>query len=463
MRKKLVLIGAAAMLTLSGAGALFFFPLPVPAIWPFAGQGSDTATHESPAEPTEHAASSHKSSAVPEIRQETHDEAGDETADAGKDSSGAHALELAMPQNQSRIVELVRKLHLVQSAAAAGTLIPNFSQRDALRDVEAEIANITPDALTDQELQAMAVYVLSGGDPKSVKVIIQQVPKKNKLRDVLAGAVAFAEARRDEARKILTDLDLTDYPRNLAARLALAQAQLLEDKDFAQKAQKFMIAANLSPGTLVEEAASRRMVTLLGSKSAVDGFLNWAERYSRRFSKSLYMAEFEIAFSVGLLRLEKEGKRVDPERLVSILKRLNRASSTRILLKLSQKSAVSGLQELCVNASAMGLQYFSEPGEVETRFRLYKAACSVVKDTKAAVVDLIALNPGNLAAEDSALRNNAVSLARAILADGAPAQVIDQDEWPEAPDAAETAKDPLLVSVAQQLEATKSALTKADQ
>ncbi|MCA0432956.1 MAG: hypothetical protein LCH46_06800 [Proteobacteria bacterium] len=465
MKKKLILFGVAGIVVLSGAAGLYFFPPPLPSFWPFskgAEEVSATVSGHETKTPEHAAAEAKPKHNTPEIRQETHDEpdTGEDTGH-GKDPEGeVHSLELAMPRNESRIIERVRKLHLVQSAAAAGVTIPGFGQRAALRDVEEELGRSDPLKLTDQELQSVAVYILSGGDPELVEAMLVKLPRSNRMHKVLEGAVAFSQAKKEDAEKLFADLDLSDYPRTLSARLALAQAQLAEGHDAKARRKLLMIAANLSPGTLVEEAATRRLIAFFGSEGDVEGFLQWSERYARRFPRSLYTSEFEVSFAVALLRLEKENGKIAPARIIGILGRLNRASATRILLKVSQKAAIAGMRDLCIDMTTLGLTSYNQTGEIDIRFNLYQSACTVVTDTQRALDRLTSIDRRTMADDDLSLLDDATQLATAILADNI-ATLEDAERPPvEQP---EVGNDTLLASVAQQLETTKDALNKAGQ
>src|SRR5262249_35028917 len=117
---------------------------------------------------------------------------------------------------------------------------------------------------------------------------------------VLRGALAYAEGRGGEAHALLGDVSALSLDPILAGHVALVQAELVANSDPRRAIARLDEARLLAPGTLVEEAALRRQVSLAGAAGLAEMFEALSGQYLRRFPKSFYAASFKQQFAAEL-------------------------------------------------------------------------------------------------------------------------------------------------------------------
>ena len=108
------------------------------------------------------------------------------------------------------------------------------------------------------EVQSVANYVLSGGDPLVVERLIKSESLLPEQKSLLAGVMSYATADFVKASELLIPLDPRKFEIALSAQLSMAQAQLAKTASHSDNIKRLAYAADVIPGTLIEEAATRR-------------------------------------------------------------------------------------------------------------------------------------------------------------------------------------------------------------
>ncbi|MFT3672952.1 hypothetical protein [Aestuariivirga sp.] len=389
--------------------------------------------------------------------------AGEHGAAGGEHGGGGEAGAAALPAvtyeipPRSDFNSKVRDLMKAQSAAATGAVGPVTSQREAISKIQIALQTFDPKTAHQEELESLGIYLLSGGNPRGLAGMIEEVPSVSPIKKILRGAHDYVTGDTEKAKALLMDVDLSTLSQGLAARLSLAQAAMIDPKDFAGQAVALKRAAGYAPGTLVEEAAYRRLVALAMKSEDQRAFVHSSRRYIRRFPNSLYIGEFLQNYGQGLLMFEEMQKplpRADLDRLLHILPH---ETARTLVLELGKQTVKRGLRDLCLHVTRQDyVQYLSDETDVR-RQRLYGLACNVVEDPEAAKVGLTSLEEQGLPPEDTALKADALRLAEAMLGETQAPQ-IGQSAGPELPDADTSATE---VSAAQQLQASEELLKEA--
>lgn len=344
-----------------------------------------------------------------------------------------------------------------QSAAALGATGSAGSQREAISTVQIELQNFDAKTARPQDLEALGIYLLSGGNPRGVSGMIDEIPATSPLKKILRGAHDYVVGEKEKAKGVLLTIDMDTVSQALAARLSLAQAALVDQEDFAAQTQALKRAAGFEPGTLVEEAAFRRLVALSIKSEDARAFIRYTRRYIRRFPRSLYIGEFLQNYGQGLLHFEEAGSPPPRQDIDALLQALPPGVSRTLVLELGKQAVKRGLRDLCLHVAGEEFShYLSDEGDLQ-RLKLYALACNVVEYPAESKAGLQALLAEGLPNDDKALRQDALRLAEAMLGE-TQAEEETLVAGPELPDPETSTTE---VSAAQQLQFSEELLKEA--
>jgi chemotaxis protein MotC len=318
-------------------------------------------------------------------------------------------------QRPSALAASIRKLQDVQSRIAAGDTSVTAAQRETLLEIEKNIANLSVEHAEPEDFMAATVYVLSGGKPAAVDQLINAKSIPPALHALMTGATHYVRGDLELASEKIARLASGQFPSFLGGHLAIAQARAVEALTYPQRREKLRIVTSTLPGTLLEEAALRRLIELAARHSDTTIFVRAALRHTRRFKNSLYGSEFRIAFIDGILTLDKAGKlpsNLDLDQLIFTQKYQQRFD---LLKELSARALRRGSKPLCQYAAGRERRISLENGSDWTRATLFFLACGVVEQSRESVTQLQLLNVSGLSEEDRELHASALKLAKRAL------------------------------------------------
>jgi hypothetical protein len=242
----------------------------------------------------------------------------------------------------------------------------------------------------------------------------------------------------------------------LAAQLNMALAQLAESDDVKTRVTRLSRAANFAPGSLIEEAAIRRITALAAKQKDHAKFLYWADRYLRRYPQSLYGAEFDRGFVEAIAAFGGSLSHFSAEDYARILDNAdssrNVAFATAILRVAIGKADVESCERVA-HALPEGATHSQELQALISSCQLGRMEGKNNADLKLAAQD-------GLSPETAKLLRDAVSLTEAVAAESD-----DGEEGfigPVQPPAFDADHAGLAASVTQQLNATMAILNRAD-
>ena len=309
--------------------------------------------------------------------------------------------------------QLTRSLQALQDQMALGSHAAGAAQRALLVRIGDEFSK-APRSVWREPVNARAaiVYVLSGGWPHFLQRLIDGAALPEAETELARGAFAYAMGRRDEAWSRLGTVDARALPPSLGAHIALVQASLAMESDPRSAAGYLDTARLLAPGTLIEDAALRRELTVASGMADAERFMFLARQYIRRFSHSVYAANFLRAFPQLWVDLRLAADQESFGKLEATVAGLDPTSRRALYLALARHRLVAGDISLAGFAAAQAAP-LSEAGSPEAmRAALYGAAAQVVAgDPGAAVERLAAVDPSLLSAADAELRAAALSVA----------------------------------------------------
>ena len=298
--------------------------------------------------------------------------------------------------------------------------------------------------------RAAIIYTLSGGRPELLhRLILDQLLPAGDM-ELARGALAYAVGRREDAWSLLEGVDARALPASLGANVALAQVSLSMDSDQARAVQYLETARLLAPGTLIEEAALRRQLTVASGMADADGFMALARQYLRRFPNSVYVANFLRAFPELWADLDLPGDAESFGKLEATVEGLHPEDRRAVYLAFAFDRLMAGEIEIA-RLVATGAADLADTGSAEAlRAALYQAAAQVATPAPGAALDAIrAIDPAALSSGDAELHAAALAIAEQV--------------WRE-PDAARLAEGDLEsgMEAAEVLERARASIAAAD-
>ncbi len=319
----------------------------------------------------------------------------------------------AMAQGPSDPVKLVRTLELLQDSIAHGTGAPEDGRRKLIDVIGESFLSADPNTwLDERNADAALLYVLNGGHP----VVLTRLPssEEGSARVQLVAAVAaYAAGSRTAAMQLWDEIDLATLPAGLAGAAALAQANLVMETQPERALRLVDIARLESPGTLVEEAATRRGLELAKRLGKPDRFEFYAVAYISRFPRSPYNAAFRRLLSQSYLELVATPEAAP--RLDSILAVLPAEDRIGMYLDVARLAVVGAEMALASTfaETALGL---SQPDTTEMlRAELYRmAAAAFIGDPVAARRRLEELRSADIPRNDRELLSAVLSVVEQV-------------------------------------------------
>jgi len=311
--------------------------------------------------------------------------------------------------------QLVRGLQSLQDQIARGDLEAHNKQPSLLKRLGEQFQEADPSVWKDpRNSRAAIVFLLSGGAPQIVETL-----RARKLLSIdeaiLDGAIAYVEGRSEEAKAKLGGVKARTLPATLGAEITLAQSALLAQSDLKATIERLDEVRLLMPGTLIEEAALRREIFLVGQVDDFDKFEALATQYFRRYRHSIYAGNFRQRFALSVARFSFVQQPDRFPRLVAVLDNLDRASQRALYLLITRTALVRGKAEMAGLAAERVVALTDEGSTDRTRAQLYRAAARLVTDAhEQALVDLQQIDTGRLPAQDAELLGAALALGRNV-------------------------------------------------
>ena len=369
------------------------------------------------------------------------------------------ALALAWPaqgQNSGgEPFELVRSLQSLQDQIARGNARAHAHQRVLIGRIAEQFDAVDPERWKDpKNARAAVLFVLNGGNVRALQKVIGSGGSVELDEKLLKGVLAYGEGRQEEALQMLGDIEVRSLHASLAGHVAYVQGELTEKKQPAQALIHFDDAGLLAPGTIIEEAALRRQITLVAATADVDRFEMLATRYLRRFPNSVYAGGFRQKFALAFAANTNAADAERLARLTSMLGGVGAAERGEVYLMIAGEALVKGKADLARLAASNAVALAKEDSDEKERARLYEGAALIVTDDFDRGIEVLsAMERGKLGEPERVLLDAALSIAGQIRRMPAEPEV---DSAPPADNAKGTDPD-------QVLERAQKALARVDQ
>jgi chemotaxis protein MotC len=305
--------------------------------------------------------------------------------------------------------ELVRALQAVQDGIANGDTAAHGSHIALIRQIGEKFLAADPAVWNQpQNGQAIVIYLLSGGAPQ----VARKLPKPNVDERLFNGALAYVEGRQDDARDLLRDVKPRTLSSGLGGQVALVQGALFARTEASLAIERLDDARLLLPGTLVEEAALRREILLVGQAEDFDKFEFLTLAYIRHYRNSVYAGDFWQRFSTGLTQssLALDERRF--ARVAALLEQVDRASRLKLYLVIARGAMVRGRLVVTRLAGERALALSADASAERERAHFFRGASRALTDEyDGGLAELKALDRSRLPERDLPLLNATVQLA----------------------------------------------------
>jgi chemotaxis protein MotC len=253
-------------------------------------------------------------------------------------ASGVHASGL-----DAEPYKLVRSLQRVQDEIADGDKSALGMQRELTKLIDKSFARLDRSEFADpKNARALISYAMLGGNPATLEAHLTDLGHKEDEFVRLAVAILIYQkggARVAESR--LKDADPLRAGGLFGASLALVRGLVTRDDDKARA--DFDTARLLAPGTLIEEAALRRLMTIHRRRQDPVSFLRVSSRYARRFVASPYAMQFAQEFVAGVIAL---GEWMDMANVFEVIEFMPEPYRSAVTVRLMRVATVAGKSEL---------------------------------------------------------------------------------------------------------------------
>jgi chemotaxis protein MotC len=354
--------------------------------------------------------------------------------------------------------ELVRLVHTMQNSLeqmGKGDLGASNRLKETMNAIRELLSRPFDGHWAGEEQDAIVVYLLSGGSPSAVENALKDTTLSSRRRAVLDASLAFVRGETKELVTKLEGLDAGAFPPAIQSRLLMIKAEIQVKLPYETRRDMLARSADIAAGTLVEEAAMRRLIGLSSANKADQDFLYWAHRYARRFAQSRYFGDFVSDFVNAVIYFEVHKASLPQPSLDDIVQSLPPDQRLAVITTLQLAAVRGGYRGLCLHMSVLALQDEGLDGAAKQRSKLYELACDVgagaVSQADIEKLDLKALTNADLEVLSALKMLSAGILAPTI----GPAENVEDPDRSSATAATIKAVN---ASVAQQLDASDKVL-----
>jgi hypothetical protein len=360
------------------------------------------------------------------------------------------ATDYALPSTrQSEIVKAARDIVLAQAGMAKGDKEAPSKLRSSMQVMSLLLRRLKPGDVMPSEVQSAALYVLSGGEPSILESLSISPVVTAAQRKFLLGISHYAGADFENARKELGPANAMELDAVLAAQLSIARAQLLPEGDFNESLRLLAFAADSMPGTLIEEAAIRRIVVRSGGAENSTVLFYWAQRYFRRFQNSFYYSDFEASLVSAISNVMARHVKLEPDALTDLFRMAGESRTAKLSQQLLLLAVRTGNTAFCQEVTNAVTQTYGLDPTVFKNISVLMKICTAADGDPHDLAALKMIHAVDIDAGVADLLAQAISISETIQ-DNAP--LTDDGQFgPDLPLAAEHDYADLVASVTQQL------------
>ncbi|MCO6187112.1 chemotaxis protein [Rhizobium sp. L1K21] len=303
--------------------------------------------------------------------------------------------------------KMLRSLQSVQDSVAKGDTSAAEMQRFMLGVIDKTLRQADSAVFEDpRNVDAALVYAMSGGNPDTLKVLVQKDVAGRFDNRVTEALLMYLSGKGSMAKQLLEDTVPEYKTTPIGPYLALVAANAVMQSHPAKALEYFDWARLILPGTIVEEAALRRSLSITVKNNMVDKAKVFFRRYFERFPLSPYssqVADLFVEFLAG------HYGPVTQDDIVELLRPMPDNRKTAVYLRIARRASLDGQHELGQFAAAKVLELApDETTGVNRVARLYLGLANLPAGETAQAGDLLSgLSNDMLGPQERRLRNAA--------------------------------------------------------
>lgn len=315
--------------------------------------------------------------------------------------------------------KLVRSLQRIQDEIADGDKSALGMQRELVKLIDQGFRALEPMALRDpKNAKALISYAMAGGNPATLQARLADLGGKDDEIVRLAIAIlVYQKGAGRTAESRLKDVDPMKIGGVFGAYLALVRGLVSKDDDKARV--DFDSARLLAPGTLVEEAALRRLMTIHKRRQDPVSFLRVSSRYARRYIASPYAIQFAREFVAGVVALDEL---MDMAGVIDVIEFLPEPYRSAVTVRLMRTATVEGNADLVRQIAALAPVAMDQEAppevdpQIDARQALYTQISEVTSENIREVSDELAkIDRSVLSEGDRELLDAVLAIAAAVM------------------------------------------------
>lgn len=311
--------------------------------------------------------------------------------------------------------KVLRSLQFVQDSVVQGDHSAGEMQRFILETIDKRLRAADPSVFEDpRNVDAALIYSMSGGNPATLEYLVARDVEGNFDSRVIDALRKYFNGQGTMIAKGLAGMVPEYLNTRIGPYLALVSGNIILSSDVNAALGFFDQARLTAPGTIIEEAALRRSLTISVESNLVPRAMASANRYVRRFLHSPYASQFADLFVQLVVTNYGVITRDD---IASTLDLMDAARAREVYLRIARRATVAGKNDLAKLAAAEAEARASEaPDGREALGSLYGNVASISSADVGNAVKAIGQIPDDqLSERDKALRDAARAVAEQIL------------------------------------------------
>ena len=210
---------------------------------------------------------------------------------------------VATPARAETLESLLKTLHQAQDALAL--------EGESARAVHDRLLQLIDGRVSEPGTQhaagSVVAYALSGGNPRHAAKALASVPQTARNAILVRGVLAYVSGHHAEAARLLALIRPERLRGRLGSLVAMAQAGTAVRNANLQKAHDVWQRVRLeAPGTLLEEAALRRLLRLALDRNDQRAFFRLLRSYWIRFPRSAFRARVVALMESGAASFDED-------------------------------------------------------------------------------------------------------------------------------------------------------------
>jgi chemotaxis protein MotC len=322
----------------------------------------------------------------------------------------------AETQKRKNALSLVEQLGAVQDRIIRGDRTALTEQEQLLNDIAHEVRRFGSNEWADYvNVRTSLVYILSGGDARVLKPLIDSNSLSEADQKLAAGIMSFAQGQTRAARKYFKDIDPRSLDVSLVGPFALARASLYLDDDKAKAIELLDDARLACPHTAIDEAAARREIPVLVDTGDTDRAMMLTAGYVRKFGKSIYARKLFRDFAQATANRNDLDDAATVDRLAASLDEKDMEAASELFVDVSGEALLQGRLKLAKAAADRVLKIENASPAILDKARLYAAAAEAPSVAAGDALRALEQNTADrLSDEDTEIREVAGFIAKTV-------------------------------------------------